>query len=74
MKELLYLWTKNVHFSFNSDIYIYIYIQNDCVAMDCPFGPVLGNIFMAELERTVIPSLSDKKNFLRTQLCSLILM
>ena len=61
MKELLYLCTKNVHFSFNNDIYI----QNDGVAMGCPLGPVLGNIFMAELERTVIPSASDKKKLFK---------
>ena len=56
MKELLYLCTKNVHFSFSSEIYM----QNDGVAMGFPLGPVLANIFMVELERTIIPSFSDK--------------
>ena len=56
MKELLYLCTKNVHFSFNNEIYM----QNDGVAMGSPLGPVLANIFMVELERAIIPSLSDK--------------
>ena len=56
MKELLYLCTKNVHFSFSNEIYM----QNDGVAMGFPLGPVLANIFMVELERTIIPSFSDK--------------
>ena len=56
MKELLYLCTKNVHFSFSNEIYM----QNDGVAMGFPLGPVLANIFVVELERTIIPSFSDK--------------
>ena len=56
MKELFYLCTKNVRF-FNE-----INIQNDGAAMGSLLGPVLANIFMAELEKT-ISSLSDKKNF-----------
>ena len=56
MKELLYLCTKNVHFSFSNEIYM----QNDGEVMDSPLEPVLANIFMVELERTAIQSLSDK--------------
>ena len=56
MKELLYLCTKNVHFSFSSEIYM----QNDGVAMGFPLGPVLANIFIVELEKTITPSFSDK--------------
>ena len=56
MKELLYLCTKNVHFSFSSEIYM----QNDGVAMGFPLGPVLANIFIVELEKTIMPSFSDK--------------
>ena len=56
MKELLYLCTKNVHFSFSNEIYM----QNDGVTIGFPLGPVLANIFMVELERTIIPSFSDK--------------
>ena len=52
----MYLCTKNVHFSFDKDIYI----QNDGVAMGSPLGPILSNIFMAELERSVIPDLANK--------------
>ena len=35
-------------------------MKNDGVAMGSPLGPALANIFMIELERTIIPSLSDK--------------
>ena len=56
MKELLYLYTQNVHLSFNNEMYM----LNDNVAMDSPLGPVLANIFMAKLERTIILSPSDK--------------
>ena len=35
-------------------------MQNDGVARDSPLRPVLANIFMVELERTIIQSLSDK--------------
>ena len=55
MKELLLLCTKNVHFTFNNKIYR----QTDGVAMGSPLGPVISGIFMVELERTVIPQLSD---------------
>lgn len=56
MKELFYLCTKNVRF-FNDEINI----QNDGAAMGLLLGPVLADIFMAELEKNIIPSLSDKK-------------
>ena len=46
VKDLLILCTKNVHCSFNGDIYI----QCDGVAMGSPLGPVLTGIFMVELE------------------------
>ena len=47
---------ENVHFTFINETYI----QVDSVAMGSPFGPVLANIFMIELETTVIPNLSNK--------------
>ena len=56
MKELLILCTKNVHFTFNNETYI----QVDGVAMGLRLGPVLANIFMVELETSVIPNLSNK--------------
>ena len=55
MKELLILSTKNVHFTFNDNIYT----QIDGVAMSSPLGPVIAGIFMVELERTVNPKLSQ---------------
>ena len=35
-------------------------LQVDGVAMGSPLGPVLANIFMVELETSVIPNLSNK--------------
>ena len=55
MRELLLLCTKNVHFSYNGNIYT----QSDGVAMNSPLGPVLAGIFMVELERTILPTLRD---------------
>ena len=56
MKELLIFCTKNIHFTFNNETYI----QVDGVAMGSPLGPVLANIFMVELETSVIQNLSNK--------------
>ena len=42
LKESLYLCTKQLHFTFNNNIYI----QCDGVAMGYPLGPLLANIFM----------------------------
>ena len=47
MKKLISLCTKNVHFILNNEIYV----QNDGVVM----GYRLGNVFMVELENTLIP-------------------
>ena len=55
MKKLLTLCTKNVHFSFDNKIYT----QLDEVAMGSPLGPVTANIFMVELETTLVPKLED---------------
>ena len=60
MKEML-LCTKNVHFSYNHDIYI----QRDGVAMGSPLGPVLEGIFMVNLERSLVPQLNVYINFWR---------
>ena len=56
MKELLILCTKNVHITFNNETYI----QVDGVAMGSPLGPVLANIFMVEIETSVIPNSNNK--------------
>ena len=55
MKELLLLCTKNVHFTFNNDIYQ----QCDGVAMGSPLEPVIAGIFMVELERTLLARLTE---------------
>ena len=57
MKEILLLCTKNVHFTFNGQIYI----QVDGVAMGSPLVPLLADIFMIELERSLIPNLRKIK-------------
>ena len=51
MKEMLTLSTKNVHFTFNGDIYL----QADGGATGSPLGPVLAGIFMVHLERSLFP-------------------
>ena len=55
MKKLLLICTKEMHFSFNGRMYQ----QIDGVAMGSPLGPVIANIFMSELEQTLVPTLSD---------------
>ena len=59
MKEMLLIWAKNVHFSYNQDIYI----QRDGVAMGSPLGPVLTGIFMVNLERPLVSKLNVYINF-----------
>ena len=56
MRDLLLPCTKNVHFSYNGDIYT----QANGVAMGSALGPVLPGIFMVELERTVLPTLREQ--------------
>ena len=55
MRELLCLCTKNAQFTLNNKTYL----QVDSVAMGSPLGLVLANIFMVELERNIIPPLSN---------------
>ena len=55
MNKLLLLFTKNVHFAFNSDIYQ----QCDGVAMESPLRPAIAGIYMVELERTLLPRLIE---------------
>ena len=58
LKTLLELCTKGMHFSFNNNIYK----QINGVAMGSPLGPVLANIFMVNLEETLVPTLAEKMN------------
>ena len=53
MKKLLTLRTKIVHFTLNNEIYV----QNDGVVMGSPLGPILANVYMVELENTLVPRL-----------------
>ena len=55
MKKLVTLYIKNLHFSFNNEIYI----QTDDPVMGSPLGPVIANIFMIELENTLVLMLKD---------------
>ena len=55
MKELLLLCTKNVHFTFNNDIYR----QCDGFPMGSPVASIIAGIFMVELERILLPRLTE---------------
>ena len=68
MKEMLLLCKKNVHFSYNHEIYI----QRDGVAMGSPLGPVLAEILMVNLERLLVPKLNVYINFWRRYVNDLI--
>ena len=61
MRDLILLCTKNVHFTFNKDIYQ----QTDGVVMGSPSGPVLAGVIMAELENTMVQRLSNHLYFWR---------
>ena len=55
MRELLYLYTRNAHFTLNSKTYL----QVDGVAIGSLLDPALANIFMVELEPNIISTLSN---------------
>ena len=59
MKKLLIICTKNVHFRFDN----VIKVQNDGVAMGSPLRPALFDIFMIELETSLLPELTDYIQF-----------
>ena len=59
MKEMLILCTKNVHYIFESRIYV----QTDGIALGSPLGPVLANIFMIQLENSLLPNLTNYITF-----------
>ena len=56
---MLILCTKNVRFTFKEEVYR----QKDGVAMELPLGPVLAEIFMAELENNIVPVLQENLSF-----------
>ena len=61
MKDLIISCTKNVHFTFDNDIYK----QTDGVSMSSPLGPVVAGVIMVELENTMVPRLSNHLYFWR---------
>ena len=54
MKDPLLLCTKNVHFPYDNKLYK----QKDGVAMQSILGPVIAQIFMVDLVKNVVPTLS----------------
>ena len=54
-KELLILFTKNVHFTFSGKAFV----QTDGLAMGSPLRPVLADIFLVEFENTLVPNLTE---------------
>ena len=52
---MLLLCTKDVHFFFEDEIYQ----QTVGVAKVSPLGPIIGGIFMVELETTIAPTLGN---------------
>ena len=50
MKKLLAICTKNVHFSFNNNVYI----QIDGVVIGPPSAQVLANVFIVELVNVLV--------------------
>ena len=65
LKKMLLLCTKKVHFMFNGKTYI----QTDSVAMGSPLGPVLADIFMIELEKSLVPELKYCKRYVDNTIC-----
>ena len=55
MKSLTLSCTKNVHFSYNNEIYK----QIDVVPMISTFRPVIASIVMVDLETTVLPTFNE---------------
>ena len=55
LRQLLCLCTKEGHFTFNDETYV----QIDGVMMGSPLGSLIANIFMCELETSIIPKLTD---------------
>ena len=56
MEKLLYLCTQGTPFTFNEKMYV----QVDGVMMGSPLGALFANIFMCELENTLVPRMGDR--------------
>ena len=56
LKNLLYLCTKEGHFTFNGETFI----QTDGVMMGSPLGSLIANIFMCELENNLVPTMNNE--------------
>ena len=56
LEKLLIMCTQGTPFTFNDKMYM----QIDGVMMGSPLGALFANIFMCELENTIIPKLGDK--------------
>ena len=59
IREILFLYTKNVHFKIR-DV---VYLQTDGFAIDSPMGLVLAGIFMAHLEMFLVSLLREELSF-----------
>ena len=59
MKDLITLFTKNVLFTFNNDMYQ----QRNGVAMGSPLGPAFAGIIMVELENSIVSELNSYLRF-----------
>lgn len=59
MKELLFLCTKGVPFTFYSDTYV----QIKGVTKGSKLGDLFANIFITEIENTAIPKLADRLKY-----------
>ena len=59
LKELLVPCTKNVHFTFGGKTFV----QSGGIAMVSQLGPVLADIFVVELENTLVPTLTEYMKF-----------
>ena len=55
MKQLLMLWTKNMHFTYNNTVHR----QSDEVAMGSPLGLILSGICMVKLENSFVSTLNE---------------
>ena len=56
LEKLLLLCTQGTPFTFDNKMYV----QVDGVMMGSPLRPLFANIFMSELENTIIPTLGNK--------------